>query len=74
VRRTGAAERGARNRAAERRAGGGQAGLDTVGSLPAPPPLEDALVICLLLLAQEPERYERASVRWLGRLLLERPA
>src|SRR5918995_7307396 len=44
-----------------------------VANLPAPPPLEDALVLCLLLLAQEPERYERASVRWLGRLLLEQP-
>ena len=42
-----------------------------VANLPGPPPLEDALVICLLLLDQEPERYERAAVRWLGRLLLE---
>ena len=38
--------------------------------LPGSPPLEEALAICLLLLDQEPERYERASVRWLGRLLL----
>jgi hypothetical protein len=30
------------------------------------------LVICRLLLEQEPERYERAAVRWLGRLPLER--
>jgi hypothetical protein len=29
------------------------------------------LVICRLLLDQEPGRYERAAVRWLGRLLLE---
>jgi hypothetical protein len=29
------------------------------------------LAICLLLLEQEPDRYERAAVRWLGRLLLE---
>jgi hypothetical protein len=42
-----------------------------VANLPGPPPLEDALVICRLLLEQEPERYERAAVRWLGRLLLE---
>jgi hypothetical protein len=39
--------------------------------LPGPPPLDDALLICLLLLEQEPDRYERAAVRWLGRLLLE---
>jgi hypothetical protein len=42
-----------------------------VAKLPAPPPLDDALVICLLLLDQEPDRYERAALRWLGRLLLE---
>ena len=42
-----------------------------VANLPGPPPLDDALVICLLLLDQEPDRYERAAVRWLGRLLLE---
>jgi hypothetical protein len=44
-----------------------------VGNLPGLPPLEDALVICRLLLEQEPDRYERAAVRWLGRLLLEQP-
>jgi hypothetical protein len=44
-----------------------------VVNLPAPPPLDDALVICHLMLDQEPERYEAASVRWLGRLLLEQP-
>jgi hypothetical protein len=44
-----------------------------VANLPGPPPLEDALVICRLLLEQEPDRYERAAVRWLGRLLLEQP-
>ena len=44
-----------------------------VANLPAPPPLEDALVICRLLLEKEPERYERGAVRWLGRLLLEHP-
>ena len=42
-----------------------------VADLPGPPPLDDALLICLLLLDQEPDRYERAAVRWLGRLLLE---
>jgi hypothetical protein len=42
-----------------------------VPNLPAAPPLEDALVICRLLLEQEPDRYEPAAVRWLGRLLLE---
>jgi hypothetical protein len=42
-----------------------------VANLPGPPPLDDALVICLLLLDQEPDRYVRAAVRWLGRLLLE---
>jgi hypothetical protein len=44
-----------------------------VANLPGPPPLDDALVICRLLLDQEPDRYERAAVRWLGRLLLEQP-
>ena len=43
-----------------------------VANLPGPPPLDDALVICRLLLDHEPDRYERAAVRWLGRLLLER--
>jgi hypothetical protein len=42
-----------------------------VANLPAPPPLDDALLICLLVLQQEPERYERAALKWLGRLLLE---
>jgi hypothetical protein len=42
-----------------------------VANLPGPPPLDDALMICLLLLDQEPEPYDRAAVRWLGRLLLE---
>jgi hypothetical protein len=40
-------------------------------NLPGPAPLEDALVICRLLLEQEPDRYERGALRWLGRLLLE---
>jgi hypothetical protein len=44
-----------------------------VVNLAAAPPLEDALVICRLLLEQEPERYEATSVRWPGRLLLEQP-
>ena len=33
--------------------------------------LEDALRVCLLLRDREPERYERAAVRWLGRFALE---
>jgi hypothetical protein len=40
-----------------------------VAGLPGPPPLDDALVICVPLLDHEPDRYERAAVRWLGRLL-----
>src|SRR4051812_13569515 len=36
--------------------------------------LGDALSICLLMSAREDERYERAAVRWLARLALERPA
>jgi hypothetical protein len=42
-----------------------------VANLPGPPLLDDALVICRLLLDHKPDRYERAAVRWLGRLLLE---
>lgn len=30
------------------------------------------LTICALLGAQEPHRYERATVRWLGRFCLEK--
>jgi hypothetical protein len=33
--------------------------------------LDDALRICLVLRGGEPERYERAAVRWLGRFALE---
>jgi hypothetical protein len=35
-------------------------------------PLDDAFAICLLILEQQPGRYERAAVRWLSRLLAER--
>jgi hypothetical protein len=35
-------------------------------------PLDDAFAICLLILDQQPVRYERAAVRWLGRLVAER--
>ncbi len=35
--------------------------------------LEDALQVCLLLREADPSRYERAVIRWLGRLCLERP-
>ena len=34
--------------------------------------LDDALAICVVLLDSEPERYEPAAVRFLGRLLIER--
>ena len=37
-------------------------------------PLEDALDVTLLIGLREPERLERAAVRWLARLALERPA
>jgi hypothetical protein len=46
-----------------------------VANLPDPPRLEDALVICLLLLPdQEPDRYERAAVKWRGSLCLSTAA
>src|SRR5205807_3052734 len=35
--------------------------------------LDDALRICLVLRGGDPERYERAAVRWLGRFALEAP-
>ena len=36
--------------------------------------LDDALRICLVLRGGNPERYERAAVRWLGRFALEATA
>lgn len=36
--------------------------------------LDDALRICLLLRGAEPESFQRAAVRWLGRFALERDA
>jgi hypothetical protein len=36
--------------------------------------LTDALAICLVMSAENDERYERAAARWLARLILERPA
>ncbi len=33
--------------------------------------LHDALRICLVLRGGDPDRYERAAVRWLGRFALE---
>jgi hypothetical protein len=36
-------------------------------------PLGDAFEIVCLILAHEPERFERAAIKWLGRLLAERP-
>jgi len=35
--------------------------------------LADALAICLLMSARDDDRFERAAVRWLARLALERP-
>ena len=35
--------------------------------------LADALAICLLMSARDDDRFERAGVRWLARLALERP-
>lgn len=35
--------------------------------------LDDALRICLVFRDGDPERYERAAVRWLGRFALEAP-
>lgn len=37
----------------------------------APIHLPDALRICLMVRDQDPERYEAAAVRWLGRFALE---
>jgi len=36
--------------------------------------LPDALRICLVIHRGDPERYEQAAIRWLGRLCLEHPA
>jgi hypothetical protein len=35
--------------------------------------LTDALRICLLIHGGDPDRYEQAAIRWLGRLCLEHP-
>ena len=35
--------------------------------------LADALELLKLIAEREPERYQRGAVRWLGRLMLERP-
>jgi hypothetical protein len=34
-------------------------------------PLDGAFAICLLILEQQPARYERAALRWLSRLLAD---
>lgn len=34
--------------------------------------LDDALYVCVLLRDREPERYERAAVRWIGRFCVEK--
>jgi hypothetical protein len=39
----------------------------------APIGLSDALRICLIVRDREPEQYEKAAVRWLGRFALEAP-
>lgn len=39
----------------------------------APIRLTDALRICLVVRDREPQLYERAAVRWLGRFALEAP-
>ena len=44
--------------------------LATARELPRVP-LDDALRICLLIRGGDPDRYERAAVRWLGRFALE---
>lgn len=50
----------------------GNAALVTAAALELPQvALDDALRICLVLRGAEPERYERAAVRWLGRFALE---
>src|ERR671921_768175 len=35
--------------------------------------LDDALQVCVVLRDREPESYERAAVRWIGRYCVERP-
>ena len=35
--------------------------------------LDDALEVCVLLRDREPERYDRAAVRWIARFCVERP-
>jgi hypothetical protein len=35
--------------------------------------LEDSLRLCLLMRRERDQRFERAALRWLGRLLAERP-
>lgn len=50
----------------------GNAALVTSTALELPRvALDDALRICLVLRGGNPERYERAAVRWLGRFALE---
>jgi hypothetical protein len=39
----------------------------------APIGLSDALRICLIVRDREPDQYEKAAVRWLGRFALEAP-
>src|SRR5215210_6261817 len=36
--------------------------------------LPDALAVCVAIKASKPDQFERAAIRWLGRLCLEQPA
>jgi hypothetical protein len=50
----------------------GNAALVTAAALELPQvALDDALRICLVFRDGNPDRYERAAVRWLGRFALE---
>lgn len=52
--------------------GTGNANLVIAAALELPQvALDDALRICLVFRDGDPERYERAAVRWLGRFALE---
>lgn len=35
--------------------------------------LEDALHVCVVLRDQEPEHFDAAAIRWIGRFCMERP-
>jgi hypothetical protein len=53
----------------------GNEGLVVAAALELPHvALDDALQICLILRNGDPDRFERAAVRWLGRFALEAKA